>query len=75
MAVIDLQCLASMLPIEGSLGSNVIAKAGPLDLFALLTFFNAFSLGISLALSMAEVIVFTSHSLNFIFFQHADDGN
>ena len=55
LEVIDLQCLAWILPMGGRRGSNVRAKTGPL-VFFLMTFLRAFCLGIDLALSIEESI-------------------
>ena len=50
-----LQCLFTILEMDGSLGSKEITKTGLWESFVFTTFFKASLLGICLALSMAEL--------------------
>ena len=63
LAFIDLQCFACMDPKEGSLGSKVTANTGPSLFLGLDFFLNASSCGISLALFIAESMIYSGWSL------------
>ena len=56
--VIVLQCFLMIEGIDGSLGSKCITNTGLVEAFSLLTFSRASLLGILLALSIAESMIF-----------------